>query len=242
MTSYHLFYLPPSLSPRPEFTRPQSHARTSSHHQMSERQCPSSSHRNQEEPIERSGSSRHRHLADIPRGVERIRDADARLRGQVPRSSSSYPLTELDLCSYRVHSSPSGVDSEYDLSQMLPRKRHRVSNENAVDPSLEYRQPSHPASDGLAHTGSWCHSVPTDSGNMELEWYDTERDVLSEDWRPKTPMDTRLSTPDLPPLSTDFEFCPCHRPGEHGQDRINEDFYFATRSRMDMQKPIYMWP
>ncbi|RGP71616.1 hypothetical protein FLONG3_7051 [Fusarium longipes] len=175
-------------------------------------------------------------LAAVPNGVERIRDADTRLRNQVPRSRGLPQLSNRDLCTYTSQPSRPKVESEYELYPTSPRKRPRVSLETTFDPSPGYGQTSSFASDtGLAYTGSWCQSTPFDVSEAQLEVHDAERDVLSEDWRPRTPIDTRLSTPDLPPLSTDYEFCPCHLPGEHGQDRINEDFYFATRSKMDKQ-------
>ncbi|KAF9767720.1 hypothetical protein IL306_015079 [Fusarium sp. DS 682] len=230
-TSYRRsFHLPTSSSPGPEFT--QSNALSSSHNQIMERQHPSTSHK----PIGDSGNSRDHHLTDIPHAVKRTREADPWPRDQVPRSPVPYHLSELDLCSHIAEPSPTRAEPEYGLYQMAPPKRYRVSFDTVIDHPQGYSQPLYPASDGgLAHMGSWCHSAPAESSNMEIEWHGTDRDVLSEDWYPKTPMDTRLSTPDLPPLSTDFEFCPCHHPGEHDQDRINKEFYFATRSKMDVQ-------
>jgi hypothetical protein len=210
-----------------------------SHREASVRQRLSARPRSLADPLHLGEISGYDHLAGIPNGAERIRDADARLRRQVPRSRGSHQLSNRDLCSYTSNPSLPKVESDYELYPTSPRKRLRFSLENTLDPSHGYGQPSHLASDrGLAHTGSWCHSTPMDPSEMQLEIYGAERDVLSEDWHPRTPIDTRLSTPDLPPLSTDFEFCPCHLPGEHGQDKINEDFYFATRSKMDMQSTL----
>ncbi|KAF4992261.1 hypothetical protein FGRMN_7291 [Fusarium graminum] len=115
----------------------------------------------------------------------------------------------------------------------------QTSSENIVDPCAGYDQPDFLAADErLFHTGSWCHSTLIDSRQERWEFPGTDRDVLADNWRPKTPRDTRLSTPDLPPLSTDFEFCPCHDSTHDEQDRLNEDFYFVSRSKMDMQKSV----
>lgn len=239
MTSYREFPKSAPSSPTYELRRAHGQALVPSHHGPSDRLQLSARPRSLAEPIHVGGGLGYNHLAGIPHGAERIREADARLRRQVPRSRGLHQQSNLDLCSYTSQPSLPMAESEYELYPTSPRKRRRVSLENTFDSLHGNSQPSQLVSDrGLAHAGSWCHSTPIDPKEMELDIYGCERDVLSEDWRPKTPFDTRLSTPDLPPLSTDFEFCPCHLPGEHEHDRINEDFYFATRSKMDMQSML----
>ncbi|KAJ4328439.1 hypothetical protein N0V84_001123 [Fusarium piperis] len=108
------------------------------------------------------------------------------------------------------------------------------------DPSTEVGwnddgQPSYlPRDERLSHAGSWCHLAPQESIEVH-DPFDDEKDILAEDWIPMTPRDSRLSTPDLTPLCTDFEFCSCHPHGLGEEDKINEDFYFVSRSKMDMQ-------
>ncbi|KAM0344097.1 hypothetical protein ACHAPU_007818 [Fusarium lateritium] len=186
------------------------------------------------------GNCRQHLLPDIPPTAERIRQADARLRSQVPRSHRlSQVILEIALASDRNQLLPSELEPQYQSYQMSTDMQSQISSENLVGPRDGYGQPDCLAVDErLVHTGSWCHSTPTDSNQEEWELPGSDRDVLSDDWRPKTPRDTRLSTPDLPPLSTDFEFCPCHHSNGDEQDRINEDFYFVSRSKMDMQSEL----
>ncbi|KAM0551907.1 hypothetical protein ACHAPJ_008246 [Fusarium lateritium] len=192
--------------------------------------------RSQAEAIDLGGNRRHRNLASISRGAERIREADARLRDMVPRSRGCHQPPDLESYSHQAQVSSSMAEPEYDFYQLSPRKRLRVSSENTVDHLRDDARPSYHTTDGgLAHTGSWCHSASIDSGEMQSGSYDIDQDILAEDWHPMTPMASRLSTPDLPPLSTDFEFCPCHQTSISKDDKINEDFYFVTRSKMDMQ-------
>ncbi|KAM0424240.1 hypothetical protein ACHAPT_010612 [Fusarium lateritium] len=90
--------------------------------------------------------------------------------------------------------------------------------------------------EGLSHAGSWCHLAPKES----IEVYDPiddGKDILAEDWTPMTPRDSRLSTPDLSPMCTDFEFCPCHSVTDNLEEdvKINEYYYVVSKSKMDMQ-------
>jgi hypothetical protein len=236
MASHRAFPKSAPSSPTYELRRAHGHTLVPKHYEASERQRLSASPRSLADPLHLDELSGSGHCAVIPNGAERVRDADARLRRQVPRSRGLHQLSNQDLYTYTSQPSFPKPEPEYELYPTLPRKRLRVSLENTLVASHKYSQPSHLASDrNLAHTGSWCHSTSIDPREGQWEMYGSEQDVLSEDWYPRTPIDTRLSTPDLPPLSTDYEFCPCHLPGEHRQDRINEDFYFATRSKMDMQ-------
>lgn len=50
---------------------------------------------------------------------------------------------------------------------------------------------------------------------------------------PRTPRAPRLRTPDLSPLSTDVEFCPCH--GGAAEDQVNGVWHMAEKSKMDSQ-------
>lgn len=242
MTSPRSSRFPPLSSSAPEFTR--SSALLSSQNQVTEKKLHSKRRRCQDEPIAGSAASRSRRLAEIPRRVERIREADARLRNEVPRTPGPYQLPDLDQCSNRAQLSSPGLEPEYELYQTAPRKPYGVSLEAAIDNWRGSWQPSHLAPDGgFAYAGSWCHSAPVEPSHLELEWHISERVILADDWRPDTPRDTRLSTPDLPPLSTDFEFCPCNRSGDREQDRINQEFYLATRSKMDVQSMLILtWP
>ncbi|KAG8360507.1 hypothetical protein FVEN_g1931 [Fusarium venenatum] len=235
MTSHRAFPMSAPSTPTYELRRVNCQASVPNHHKASESQRLSASPRSLAHPLHLDEVSSYGQFA-IPNGAERVRDADARLRRQVPRSRGLHQLSNQDLCSYTSQPSLPKLEPEYELYPTSPRKRLRVSLENTLVPSDRHGQPSHLAYDrSLAHTGSWCHSTPISPSEGQLEIYGSEQDVLSEDWYPRTPIDTRLSTPDLPPLSTDYEFCPCHLPDEHRQDRINEDFYLATRSKMDMQ-------
>ena len=226
---------PKSAPSSPTYRLKRTHNQAMGPREADERQQLSTRPRSLAGPFQLVGVS---HLADTSNGAERSREAEAeaRLRTHVPRSRGLHQLPNLYMYSHASQPSLLRVDSDYELYSTSPRRQPRISLENTLGSLPMNGQTSHlPSDGGLAHTGSWCHSAPTESRERQLDIYDSERDVLSEDWRPRTPIDTRLSTPDLPPLSTDFEFCPCHRPGEHEQDRINEDFYFATRSKMDMQ-------
>ncbi|KAF4954013.1 hypothetical protein FGADI_5549 [Fusarium gaditjirri] len=233
MTSPRSSRFPPLLSSAPEFTQ---NSALSSQNRATEKKLHSKRRRPQDEPTAGSAASRSRRLAEIPHRVERIREADARLRNETPRTPGPYQLPDLDQCSNRAQLSSPGLEPEYELYQTALRKPHGVSLEAAIDNWRGSWQPSHLAHDGgFAYAGSWCHSAPVEPSNLELEWHISEQVALTDGWRPATPRDFRLSTPDLPPLSTDFEFCPCHRSGEHEQDMINQEFYLATRSKMDVQ-------
>ncbi|KAL3589441.1 hypothetical protein FPOAC2_11607 [Fusarium poae] len=230
MTSHRAFPMSAPSTPTYELRRVNGQASVPNHYKTSERQRLSASPRDLAHPL---------HLDEVSSYGQRVRDADARMRRQVPRSRGLHQLSNQDLCAYTSPPSPSKLEPEYELYPTSPRKRLRVSLENTLVPSDRHGQSSHLVYDrSLAHTGSWCHATPIDPSEGQLEINGSDQDVLSEDWYPRTPIDTRLSTPDLPPLSTDYEFCPCHRPGEHRQDRINEDFYLATRSKMDMQSML----
>ncbi|QGI78810.1 hypothetical protein CEK25_005539 [Fusarium fujikuroi] len=219
--------MPPLSSSAPEFTR--SSVLLSSQSRFTEKKLHSKKRRSQEDPAAGSAASRSRR-------VERIKEADAWLRNEIPRTPGPFKLPDSDQCSTRAQVSSLGLEPEYELYQTAPLEPYGVSLEAAIDNWRGSRQPSHLAPDGgFAYAGSWCYTAPVEPSHMELEWHNSERVVLTDDWRPETPRDTRLSTPDLPPLSTDFEFCPCHRSGEHEQDRINQEFYLATRSKMDVQ-------
>ncbi|KAH7179792.1 uncharacterized protein B0J16DRAFT_272106 [Fusarium flagelliforme] len=232
-------HFPKSAPSSPTYKLKRTHNQALGPREADERQQLSARPRSLAEPFYLVGVS---HLADTSNGAERSREAEACPRTHVPRSRGLHQLSNLDMYSHASQPSLLRVDSDYELYSTSPRRHPRVSLENTLGSLPMNGQPSHlPSDEGLAHTGSWCHSAPTESRERQLDIYGSERDVLSEDWRPRTPTDTRLSTPDLPPLSTDFEFCPCHLPGEHEQDRINEDFYFATRSKMDMQKQVNEW-
>ncbi|ESU13780.1 hypothetical protein FGSG_07511 [Fusarium graminearum PH-1] len=239
MASHRAFPKSAPSSPMYELRRAHGQAPAPNHQKASERQRLLASPRSLADPlrlVDVSGSGLFR---TIPNGAEQVRDADARLRRQVPRSHGLHQLSNQDLCPYTGQPSLPKLEPEYELYPISPRKRLRVSLENTLVPSHKHDQPSHLASDeGLAHTGSWCHLTPIDPSEAQLETHDSEEDVLIGDWYPRTPIDTRMSTPDLPPLSTDYEFCPCHIPCEHRQDKINEDFYFATRSKMDIQSML----
>lgn len=234
MTSHRSSHMPPLSSSAPEFR--QSSVLLSSQSRFTEKKLHSKKRRSQDDPAAGSAASRSRRLADIPRRVERIKEADAWLRNGIPRTPGPFKLPDSDQCSTRAQVSSPGLEPEYELYQTAPLEPYGVSLEAAIDNWRGSRQPSHLAPDGgFAYAGSWCYTAPVEPSHMELEWHNSERVVLTDDWRPETPRDTRLSTPDLPPLSTDFEFCPCHRSGEHEQDRINQEFYLATRSKMDVQ-------
>ncbi|KAF4972137.1 hypothetical protein FSARC_1212 [Fusarium sarcochroum] len=227
--------LSPSAPPVPELRRAYGHVSQPSRRQNSQSGRLSMRPGRQAVPNDLSGTRRYHNLANISRGAERIREADARLRGLVPRSRGCHQ-PDLESYSHQAQASPSRAEPEYDFHQLSPRKRLRVSSENTVDHLYhDARLSNHTIDGGLAHTGSWCHSASMGSGEMQSEPYGVEDDILAEDWHPMTPMASRLSTPDLPPLSTDFEFCPCHQTNSNEDDRINEDFYFVTKSKMDMQ-------
>ncbi|KAF5618526.1 hypothetical protein F52700_12046 [Fusarium sp. NRRL 52700] len=209
MTSHRSSRILPLSSSAPEFT--QSSVLLSSQSWFTENKPHSKKRRSQDDPAAGSATSRSRRLADIPRRVERIEEADAWLRNEVPRTPGSYQLPDLDQYSNRAQLSSPVLEPEYELYQTAPLKPHDVSLEAAIDNWRGSWQPSHTAPDGgFAYAGSWCYSVPVEPSHLELDWQNSER-VLADDWHPETPRDTRLSTPDLPPLSTDFEFCPCHR-------------------------------
>ncbi|KAJ4246615.1 hypothetical protein NW762_013558 [Fusarium torreyae] len=236
MTSYPPFMLSPSAQPVPELTRAYGHFSRPSRPQHSQSGHVSMRSRSHTEAIDLDGNRRYRNLSNVSRGAERVREADARLRDMVPRSRGCYHPSDLESYSHQAQAYPSRAEPEYDFHQLSPRKRLRVSSENTVDHLYDDARSSYHTTDGgLAHTGSWCHSASVDSGEMQPGSYDVDQDILAEDWRPMTPMASRLSTPDLPPLSTDFEFCPCHQTNVSEDDKINEDFYFVTRSKMDMQ-------
>ncbi|KAF5550019.1 hypothetical protein FPHYL_9483 [Fusarium phyllophilum] len=234
MTSRRSSRIPPLSSSAPEFT--QSSVLLSSQSRFTEKKLHSKKRRSQDDPTSGIAASRPRRLADIPRRVERIKEADAWPRDEIPRTPGPYQLPDWDQCSNRAQVSSPGLEPEYELYQTAPLEPYGVSLEAAIDNWRGSWRPSHLAHDGgFAYAGSWCYSAPVEPSHLELEWHNPERVVLTDDWRPETPRDTRLSTPDLPPLSTDFEFCPCHHSGEHEQDRINQEFYLATRSKMDVQ-------
>jgi hypothetical protein len=241
MTSYRPSHLPTSLSPSPELPSVHSRSLDPTHQRTSDEERRSMRTRHKEHQDNRNEVSMYYSWGDVPCVAERVRGGDTRSRSQVPRSqSTSQLLLELDLSSHGNQPIQSETELEYEFYQMSPGMQFQASSEHRAGPFHDCNQFEWPTTDeeGLAHTGSWCHLASMDSIQDRWEFPDTDRDVLADDWRPKTPRDTRLSTPDLPPLSTDFEFCPCHHSDEAGQERINEDFYFVSRSKMDMQSRL----
>ncbi|KAH6877156.1 hypothetical protein B0T10DRAFT_194325 [Thelonectria olida] len=90
----------------------------------------------------------------------------------------------------------------------------------------------------VAMTGSWCDQTATDKIEHPPELMDSPKYFWGNDWRPPTPTEERLPTPDLPPLCTHYEFCTCCRNEKdkiNEEDRINEVWYIASRAKMDDQ-------
>ncbi|SPJ81909.1 uncharacterized protein FTOL_09314 [Fusarium torulosum] len=238
MTSYRPSHLPTSLSPSPELPSVHSRSLDPTHQRTSNEERRSVRTRHKGHQDDRNDVSMHYPWGDVPHVAERVRGGDTHPRSQVPRSQSTPQLLlELEWSSHGNQPIQSETELEYEFYQMSPGMQFQASSENTAGPFHDYNQFEWPTTDeeGLAHTGSWCHLASMGSIQERWEFPDTDRDVLADDWQPKTPRDTRLSTPDLPPLSTDFEFCPCHHSDETEQEKINEDFYFVSRSKMDMQ-------
>ncbi|KAI5458234.1 hypothetical protein BGZ63DRAFT_466762 [Mariannaea sp. PMI_226] len=82
--------------------------------------------------------------------------------------------------------------------------------------------------------GSWCNINPTNSliQTSPLDDYTGGKDFWLDEWHPLTPREERLPTPDLAPLCTDFEFCPCC---QNEEDSINEFWYMKSKAKMDDQ-------
>ncbi|KAM0218501.1 hypothetical protein ACHAPQ_005397 [Fusarium lateritium] len=240
MASYRPSHLPTTLSPSPELPSVHSHSPDSTHQRTGDEERRSAGTRHKEHQDNRNDYSVRYPWGDVPHVAERVRGGDTHPQSQVPRSQST-PQLLLELAFYPHWNQPSQSETEleleYEFYQMSPGMQFQASSESTVGLCHEFDEFEWPTTDqeGLAHTGSWCHLASMDSVQERWEFSDPDQDVLADNWRPTTPRDTRLSTPDLPPLSTDFEFCPCHHSDESEQERINEDFYFISRSKMDMQ-------
>ncbi|RMJ07713.1 hypothetical protein CDV36_012691 [Fusarium kuroshium] len=235
MSSHQKFILFPQSLPAPELKRAFDQASRFGHQQIR------GTVRHSSLPV---GQIEQRNLADghrrrrttISNAADQMSDVDARLRlgGQV--SWSRDPQLFPDPVPAKIGSSSARADRERGHNkEPRSRKRRRApaSQNNPVDWN-DGGRPSHLSRDeGLSHAGSWCHLTPRESIEVH-DPVDDEKDILTEDWTPMTPRDSRLSTPDLAPLCTDFEFCSCH-PNGLDEDKINEDFYFVSRSKMDMQ-------
>ncbi|KAH7251587.1 hypothetical protein BKA59DRAFT_128803 [Fusarium tricinctum] len=237
MTSYRLSHLPTSVPPSPERRSAHSHSPDPTHQLTSDEGRRSARTRHKEHQDNRNDDSVYSPWGDVPHVSERVRCGDTRPQSQVPRSQSTPQLLLQMLSSHENQPLQSETELEYEFYQMSPGMQFQASCENTIGPFHDYDGFEWPKTDeaGLAHTGSWCHLASMDFVQERWKFPGTDQDILADDWRPMTPRDTRLSTPDLPPLSTDFEFCPCHYSDETEQERINEDFYFVSRSKMDMQ-------
>lgn len=83
----------------------------------------------------------------------------------------------------------------------------------------------------LESLGSWSFSEDTSTaGDIASEW----AILPAVPSPPLAPQISRLSTPDLSPLATDVEFCPCHG-DECVEDKVGDAWYIAGRSKMNSQ-------
>ncbi|KAM5372542.1 hypothetical protein ACJZ2D_007442 [Fusarium nematophilum] len=176
--------------------------------------------------------------ASIPRGADQVWEIDVPPKRKSSRSRGRYQNP--DPRSLKTEWSSMGANSDYgSMVDSTPRKRARVSSRRVQD--IEHGEPQLPwhARDeylsalSVAHAGSWCNSALRDSFETQPGFIDVEDDILADDWRPMTPRESRLSTPDLAPLCTHYEFCKCC--SNEDEDKINEEWYLASKAKMDSQ-------
>ena len=113
-------------------------------------------------------------------------------------------------------------------AEALPRRGNRARE---VDGGLAPQ-------DALLHVGSWCDPSPQRPARLstEVDSYSGHRarGRMVESRGRASSGDSRLATPDLAPLSSDFVFCSCCDDDE--EDMINETWYLAGRAKMDAQR------
>ncbi|KAL2676608.1 hypothetical protein Neosp_010372 [[Neocosmospora] mangrovei] len=235
MSSQHNFILFPQSLPAPELKRALDQASRLGHQQIRETVEHSSLPAGRAEQ-RNLGDGHRRRRTTVSNGADHMGDVDARPHTGGKVTWSRDPQLFPDPEPAKIDPSSPRADWERgNHSEPRSRKRRRAPapQNNRVDWNDGGRTSHFSRDDRLSHAGSWCHLTPKESIEVHDPVVD-EKDILAEDWIPMTPRDSRLSTPDLAPLCTDFEFCPCH-PDSLDEDKINEDFYFVSRSKMDMQ-------
>ncbi|EEU38064.1 uncharacterized protein NECHADRAFT_48387, partial [Fusarium vanettenii 77-13-4] len=235
MSSHHKFILFPHSLPAPELKRALDQASRLGHQQIRETVGHSSLPTGRAEQRD-LGDGHRRRRTTVSNGADYMGDVDARPHtgGKVAWSRDPQLFPDPEPAKIDPSSTRAGP-AHGDHSEPRSRKRRRapVPQNIRVDGDDGGRTSHLSRDERLSHAGSWCHLTPKESIEVHDPVVD-EKDILAEDWIPMTPRDSRLSTPDLAPLCTDFEFCPCH-PDGLDEDKINEDFYFVSRSKMDMQ-------
>lgn len=88
----------------------------------------------------------------------------------------------------------------------------------------------------IAMTGSWCRLPPDELvlGNPCA--------FLCESWHPEMLDVSRLSTPDLAPMSTHYQFCTCCPDNVLDEDKINDMWYFGSKARVEQQGELNECP
>ncbi|KAF4469835.1 hypothetical protein FALBO_3275 [Fusarium albosuccineum] len=221
--------------PLPELRRVHGHVSRTSRQQSRHAGRQSSQYQSQSQMALSNGPA-YRRIASTSRGAGQVLEADAHHHMQASWSRGQAQASDPGSLQVEPPSPKAGL-ADGTIQDSHPRKRLRVSSPpSASIHPLDGGWSSHLSRDeGLQYTGSWCHSAPRDSIETKSGLSDAADDILAEDWRPRTPRESRLPTPDLAPISTDFEFCPCHQRDEGEDVRINEEYYFVSRSKMDIQ-------
>jgi len=98
--------------------------------------------------------------------------------------------------------------------------------------SKKARRP--PSETGFLSMGAWCEPRPARDEALVVDGYARGADGTSAWTPPATPYIGRLNTPPLSPMTYDTEFQP-RRHEEQQEDSINENWYLARKSKMDMK-------
>ncbi|KPM44592.1 hypothetical protein AK830_g1912 [Neonectria ditissima] len=140
------------------------------------------------------------------------------------------------------HRDPSTLSSSWSSQKVRPPSR-RSSKSSSVRGSQtgSHRPEQEPLDPKVAMIGSWCNDQARYTV-ASAELFAVENDVLvSNDWYPRTPRKSGLSTPELGPMSMDYEFCACCK---NEEDRINETWYMTSKVKMEdqcMSRALDLW-
>ncbi|KEZ45932.1 hypothetical protein SAPIO_CDS1316 [Scedosporium apiospermum] len=141
------------------------------------------------------------------------------------QNTSSYSKSKRKLSSTRTSTIPSSHHKD-DTTKYGDDLRGGGSS------SKKARRP--PSETGFLSMGAWCEPRPARDEALVLDGYARGADGTSAWTPPATPYIGRLNTPPLSPMAYDTEFQP-RRHEEQQEDSINENWYLARKSKMDMK-------
>lgn len=141
---------------------------------------------------------------------------------------------------------PTLADTTLKVSAMRPMPREKdarpqfsIENRYGAESSSQQLLGTSSLSDqwrdaDMRFLGSWCEDYQLFDDDSVSECLHLEGNTLSGELSTMMPQGFRLPTPDLSPMPTGYEFCPCCENGDE-QETINAAWYRGKRAKMDAQ-------